>query len=201
MAIKRIPRWLVITLCIWVVIEVTHQLYLRAAYVSNGDYDWERYAVERNMDKLLQIKEYFSRSDSSHFDFQRNPDEGSLSSLPDSIQLAIEGLSRDLLSGCDLLGSRQNFSIVSNVSSKGMYSIDVDAGGVFKQSYNGYNFSLTITNKGNPSDTYGQYAAVGDSTFYVERMWNRQYRSTPIILHYNCNSYDLLVKKLWRWMM
>jgi len=200
MAIKRIPRWLVITLCIWIMIEVTHQVYLRAAYVSNGDYDWERYAVERNMDKLLQIKRYFTQSDSSHFYFQRNPDEGSLSNLPDSIRLTIEELREDLLSGCDLLGSRQNFSIAANVSSKGIYSVDIDAGAVFKQSYNGYEFSFVMTNEDHITAGYDDYEVLGGER-YIKKYVNRQYRSTPIILRYNCNSYDLLVTRLWRWMM
>lgn len=201
MAIRKPPRWVIITLSIWAVVEIGHQLYLRALYVENGDYDWERYVVERSIDDLRTIAHYVQDHQKGNWYYGRNPNVGSLSVVPDSVRIAVEGLRRDLLSGRTLFSSRRNFSIASEVSDSNSYEVAIYAGATFKQSYNGYDFSMIITSKGNPSDSYGKYTAVGDPGFYVEKMWNRAYRSFPILLYYNCNSYDLLVTKLWRWMI
>lgn len=200
MAIRKLPRWLVVTLIVWVVVEAVHQLYLRAVYVKDGDYDWERYAVERNIDDLRLIRNSLPLHTKVNFFYERNPDQESLAGLPDSLARSIEHLRKDLTSGIDLLGERQNFSIICNRSGD-LYEICIEAGAVFRQGRNGYNFSLVVTNKGNPSGQYAHYEAVGDTGFYIKRDINREYRWLPTILCYNCNSYDLLLTRLWRWMM
>jgi len=195
---KIIYRWILFTLMVWFLLEVGYQIYLRAKYFKNGDYKWEEYAIERNSKRLHLIEDFFASQQINDFDYERNPNYGSLAVLPENIKKTINELNKDLVWGFDPLTIRQNFSIDFHRISKEKYIINIDAGPVFKDSWNGYDFSLIITNGNNPSNLYLKYQQECDKDFFVDVQTNRGYRNLPYILHYNCNSYDILILKLFR---
>jgi hypothetical protein len=199
MAIKKLfPKWTLVVLLVWLLAEASYQIYLRSVYVKNGAYEWEEYAVKRNEKELSLIENYFFCDTIKQFGYGKNPNEGTLAGLPDSVTSAINKLNNDLTWGVNLLKTRKHFSISCYRLAENKFVIEIYAGATFKSSNNGYNFSLTITNSGNPSDDYLKYERYRNEDFYTDKETNMEYRSNPFILRYNCNSYDLLILKLFR---
>ena len=195
---KSFLKWVALVLLVWFLAEVSYQIYLRSVYVKNGVYEWEENAVKRNEKGLSLIENYFLRDTVRQFGYGKNPNEGSLAGLPDSVTSAINKLNNDLTWGINLLKTRKHFSISCYKSNESTSVIEIYAGATFKASNNGYNFSLIITNSGNPSNDYLKYEKYQNEDFYIEKGTDKEYRSTPLILRYNCNSYDLLILKLFR---
>ncbi len=199
MVIKNsLLRWLKFSLIFWLIAEVSYQIFLRSQYMKNGVYEWEEYAINRNKKDLLLIENYFLQDTIKQFIYSKNPNEGALVNLPDSVKNAIIKLKNDLTWGINLTKLNKSFSIDYNRINDSELVIHIYAGAIFKASYNGYNFSLTITNNGNPSDNYLKYERYQNENFYIDKEINKEYRSKPFILRYNCNSYDLLILKLFR---
>ncbi len=199
MVIKNsLLRWLKFSLIFWLIAEVSYQIFLRSQYMKNGVYEWEEYAINRNKKDLLLIENYFLQDTIKQFIYSKNPNEGALVNLPDSVKSAINNLNNDLTWGINLTKGKKSFSIDYNKRYDNEIVIHIYAGANFKSSYNGYNFSLTITNSGNPSDNYLKYERYQNENFYIDKEINKEYRSKPFILRYNCNSYDLLILKLFR---
>ena len=199
MAIKiSVYKWILLFLLVWVAIETSYQFYLRLMYMKNGVYHWEEYTLKRNMNKLILIENYFLHDTIRQFVYGQNPDEGTLISVPDSVKNAIEKLNRDLTWGLNLTRTRNKFSIDYNKLNNEKFVIHIEAGANFKASYNGYNLSLIITNDNIISNEYVKFEKFKDENIYVEKNINQEYRSEPFILHYNSNSYDLFILKLFR---
>jgi len=195
---KSFLKWVSLVLLVWFLAEVSYQIYLRSVYVKNGVYEWEEYATRRNKKELSLIENYFLQDTIKQFVYSKNPNEGALVSLPDSVKSAINKLNNNLTWGINLTKTKKSFSIDYNKTNGNEFVIHIYAGANFKASYNGYNFSLTITNSGNPSNSYLKYERYQNENFYMEKETNKEYRSKPLILRYNCNSYDLLILKLFR---
>lgn len=191
-------RWLKFSLIFWLIAEVSYQIFLRSQYMKNGVYEWEEYAIKRNKKELSLIENYFLQDTIKQFIYSENPNEGAIVNLPDSVKNAIIKLKNDLTWGINLTKLNKSFSIDYNRINDSELVIHIYAGAIFKASYNGYNFSLTITNSGNPSNSYLKYERYQNENFYMEKETNKEYRSKPLILRYNCNSYDLLILKLFR---
>jgi hypothetical protein len=199
MATKKLFfKWVSIILLVWFLVETSYQIYLRTVYVKNGVYEWEEYAVKRNERELSLIKNYFLQDTIQQFLYSKNPNEGTLARLPDSVTSAINKLNNDLAWGINPTKTKKYFSIDYNKINDNKYVIHIDAGANFKASHNGYDFSLTITDGGNLSNDYLKYERYQSKDFYMDKESNKEYRSKPFILRYNCNSYDLLIFKPFR---
>ncbi|MBI4945935.1 MAG: hypothetical protein HY840_05995 [Bacteroidetes bacterium] len=191
-------KWVLWVFIGWGCSETIYQFYIRSEWMKNGEYQWEYYVVKRNNQRLLTIQKYFKNYSSKYFNISYRPNEGSLDSLPDDVKNCILDFKEDLLSGIDFFKNRQHFSLHYEKIDSTSYEIVIDAGTTFKASYNGYDFEATMTNSA--SSTKG-CALVISPDIYVcrEYLKQREYiRPTPFILRYNCNSYDLLILKLFR---
>ena len=195
---KLFLKWVLFTLLAWCLAEASYQIYLRLVYVKDGVFEWEEYTVKRNEKELLLIENYFSGDTIKQFVYSKYPNEGTLMNLPDNVKYAINKLNNDLTCGINITDTKKNFSIDYKKINDAKFVIHIEAGANFKVSYNGYNFSLIITNNGNPSNEYFKYQKYKNKNFYMDKATNKEYRSTPLILRYNCNSYDLLILKLIR---
>ncbi len=201
MAINRKPffKWILLILALWIVAEVTYQFYLHAKYVKKGDYNWEQYVVERNRNSFIIIRNYFSKYTSGkYYNVSYHPEEGNIKVLPDSVQKSILSLKADLLEGIDLFNTHHHFEIYYEKLDSHIYKVDITAGATFKPSYNGYDFGAGITND-TASISECEHTILPDVYVCREYLKTKEYhRPASLILRYNCNSYDLLILKLFR---
>jgi hypothetical protein len=173
--------------------ETIHQVYLRSKWVNGNYYKWEDYAFKRNKQRMIYLENYFKQNQDKSFIFSENPDEGSLEGLSKEAQAAIIDLRNDLIKGSDLIGNRKYFEFNFQKISDTQYIIYIHAGATFKANFNGYNFDAIITNA--DSSYHQGYEATDVANIFVNKEYNRNYRSSPFILRYNCNSFDLLILK------
>jgi len=142
------------------------------------------------------LANYFKQCKDKYFLYSQNPNEGSLEEFPKEVQAIIIDFKNDLISGIDLMSNHKHFEINFKKIGNGQYIIYVHSGATFKASYNGYNFDAIITNA--DSSYYQGYETTDVTNVFVNKQYNKEYRSTPFILRYNCNSYDLLILKFFR---
>jgi hypothetical protein len=196
---KKLKIYSSIILLAWVATEFAYQGYSRIIHFKDGEYKWEEYAVKRNLKELATIQEFVIRDSSERFIFELNPNEGSKVGLPDSVFAALSKLNCDLTSGINFLKTSKNFSFSYHKAENGLFEIRIYAGANFKQNYNGYNFDVVITNDLSVIPKDLSFVRYENSNIYFSKENNSEYRTTPIILRYNCNSYDLIISNLLRW--
>lgn len=136
------------------------------------------------------------RFSGKYFLYSENPDEGRIDELPNNIQTAIVDLKNDLIGGISLTSTRKCFEFNYQKIDGMRYIIYIHAGATFKASYNGYNFDAIITDA--DASYRDGYENTELANVFVNKLYNKKYRGSPFMLHYNCNSYDLLILKLFR---
>jgi hypothetical protein len=193
---KKLFKWFFYLFIIWLATEVIYQIRIRSEWVKNGYYNWEGYAFNRNKQNITELENYFKRYNKNYFLFSQNPNDGSLATLPNEIEAIIVDLKNDLIGGMDIMNTHKYFEINFQKIDTNNYILYVHSGATFKASYNGYNFDLIITNAN--ASYHNGYQKTSFENVFINKQYNKEYRSTPFILRYNCNSYDLLILKLFR---
>ena len=181
---------------IWLAIETIYQIRIRSEWVKKGYYNWEDYAINRNKQSITKLGSYFKLCNNHYFLFSQNPNDGNLATLPNEIEHIVLDLKNDLIGGIDIMNTHRNFEINFQRIDTNNYILYIHSGATFKASYNGYNFSLIITNAN--TSYHSGYDKTSIENVFINKQYNKKYRSTPFILRYNCNSYDLLILKLFR---
>lgn len=189
-------KWLLWVFLGWFCSEVIYQFYIHSKWVENVYYKWEDYALIRNRERMKDLDRNLMQFSGKYFIYSENPDLGNIDELPKDIQDNIIDLKNDLIWGISLIRTRKHFEFNYQQIDSNTFIIYIHAGANFKSSYNGYNFDVIITNA-NASYRDG-YESTNLANVYVNKLNNKEYRSTPFLLHYNCNSYDLLILKLFR---
>lgn len=193
---KKLFKWFCNLFIIWLAIEAIYQICIRSEWVKNGYYNWEDYAINRNKQRIAKLGGYFKHCNKHYFLFSQHPNDGNLATLPNEIVAIVLDLKNDLIGGIDIMNTHKNFEINFQRIDTNNYILYIHSGATFRASYNGYNFSLIITNA-NASYHIG-YEKTSFENVFINKQYNKEYRSTPLILRYNCNSYDLLILKLFR---
>ncbi len=190
--VKRIVLGIV---SLWVLSEVAYQFYLRSRWIENGDYKWEQYVAERNKEDLIVIRDYFKgNKKKEYYQVSYSPDLGSVDSLPEAVKNSVLNLKHDLLKGVDIFKNRQFFQLDYENSGNDTFRIGIIAGETFRQNNNGYRIGIQITN--DSTLTSSDRLAIAPDIYVYRHLKGSDKREPSFILRYNCNSYDLLIMRL-----
>ena len=179
---------MILILPIWIISEIAYQYHLRNEYYKNGKFMWEEYAFFRNEEHINKIINYFIMSKDSIFNYDSYIETETLAKIPPTILNEIHKLKFDLLSGVDVLRCRQNVLINKSIS------ISISFGARWHNCENGYDFIVV-------------YPLVKNSGIYNTKIYKeirpnififKNERREIWLPKYNCNSYDLLICKLER---
>ncbi len=177
-------KYFTVLLRCWLLLEVSHQIYLAARYLSHANFNYEEYVLNRNVAVLNRLAAALKKNivNDFYYDIDFN-DTQNLTALP-------PGIRRDLLKlRYDLTNNETNFFLLIQ-NEANTYDITIVGGNHFLRAPNSLEFDLRITNdrSGILKMRKMGYVNVKDD-FYVRKIK----RKPSLIFYYNDERLNLLI--------